>query len=91
MLREMNMTKIVLTPKCLPVGIHQFRSINLSNFIYKIISKTIVNILKPWMSSLIPENQNAFVPHQAIQDNIMIVHEVFHYLKMSNNKLHSMA
>lgn len=64
MLREMNRTNIVLIPKCRnPIGIHQFRPISLCNFVYKVISKTIVNRLKPWISSLIPKDQNTFVPH----------------------------
>lgn len=43
------------------------------------------------MDSLIPTNHNAFIPNQAIKDNIVIAHEAFHYLKMSQSRQHSIA
>lgn len=43
------------------------------------------------MDSLIPPYQNVFIPDWAIQDNIVIAHEIFHYLKTSQSLQHSMA
>lgn len=63
LLREMNQTNIVLIPNCPNlIGIHQFHPISLYNFAYKVISKVMVNRLKPWMVSLIPPDQTAFIP-----------------------------
>ncbi|XP_057250731.1 uncharacterized protein LOC130591430 [Beta vulgaris subsp. vulgaris] len=46
--------------------------------IYKIISKVITNHLKLVLGKIIHPLQGAFVPERAIQDNILIAHEVFH-------------
>lgn len=43
------------------------------------------------MHSLIPDDQNAFIPNRAIQDNIVITHEVFHYLKTTITHHHTMT
>lgn len=57
LLQEFNETNILLILKGHhPTGIHQYRPISLRNFIYKVISKTIVNRLKPWMHFLILED-----------------------------------
>ncbi|XVF47270.1 hypothetical protein PTKIN_Ptkin03bG0096000 [Pterospermum kingtungense] len=62
LLRELNMTDIVLIPKVKrPEDVSQFRPISCCNFAYKIISKVMVNRLKPFMGELITENQSAFM------------------------------
>ncbi|KAL3826043.1 hypothetical protein ACJIZ3_022072 [Penstemon smallii] len=79
-----NFTYIVLIPKCSdPQTMAQFRPISLSNVIYKIASKVIVNRLKPHMNTIISESQSAFVPGRLISDNILISYEVAHYIKRS--------
>lgn len=83
MLRELNNTNVILILKATyPETVSQFCPISLCNFIYKIISKTLANRLKPFMGKIIPSNQSAFVPGRAIQDNIIISHEIFHSLKL---------
>lgn len=62
-------------------SITQFRPIGLCNFIYKIISKVIVNIMKNLLPLVISENQRAFIPGRLIHDNVVIAHEVYHHLK----------
>lgn len=54
LLKEINRTNIVLIPKCVNlVTLVQYKLIRLCNFIYEVISKTLVNRLKSWMNSLI--------------------------------------
>lgn len=48
---------------------------------YKIISKILAVRLKGVLHRLISHNQNAFVPHRHIQDNLILVNEVMQLLK----------
>ncbi|XP_062013825.1 uncharacterized protein LOC133730210 [Rosa rugosa] len=82
-LHSLNQTHIALIPKVKnPSTASHFRPIALCNFSYKILAKILANRLKPLMPSLISSNQSAFVTDRQIQDNIMVAHEVFHYLKL---------
>lgn len=59
---ELNRTHITLIPKVKNPERHdQFRPINLCNFAYKIIPKTMANRLKSWLPEIIAEEQSAFV------------------------------
>lgn len=58
-----------------------FRPISLCNYTYKIISKVLVNRMKPIMSQLIYEVQGTFVSNRLILDNIFTAREMYHYLK----------
>ena len=60
---------------------HNFRPITLCNVIYKIISKVIVNRLKPLLPNLISPEQSGFVEGRKILDGIIPVHEVIQSLK----------
>ena len=57
--------------------------IALCNVYYKTISKLLSRRLQPLLQSLISETQSAFVPKRTISDNVLITHEVLHYLKNS--------
>ncbi|KAL3846296.1 hypothetical protein ACJIZ3_003699 [Penstemon smallii] len=77
-----NFTHIVLIPKCKnPKSVSQFRPISLSNVIYKIASKAIVNRLKPLMNDIICDSQSAFVPSRLITDNVLVAFEISHHMK----------
>ncbi|XP_028757228.1 uncharacterized protein LOC114716394 [Neltuma alba] len=52
-----------------------------SDFAYKIVSKILANRMKMLLSRIISEHQRAFVAGRLIQDNILIAHEAFQYLK----------
>lgn len=82
--RTINETHIRLIPKVTgATKISEYRPIALCNVYYKVISKLFTRRLQPLLHSLISENQSAFVPKRAISDNVLITHEVLHYLKSS--------
>ncbi|XP_009107743.1 uncharacterized protein LOC103833410 [Brassica rapa] len=70
------------------IKVADFRPIALCNVYYKIISKLLSLRLRPVLSGIISENQSAFLPGRAIADNVLITHEILHYLKTSDAKKH---
>jgi len=85
LLKEFNHTFIALIPKVEnPETANQFRPISLCNTFYKIVAKILVNCLRPLLERIIHPVQSAFVSQRAIQDNILLAHEVinkFHHLR----------
>lgn len=85
-LLALNATFLTLIPKTDTAATPaKFRPISLCNVIYKIISKVIVNRLKPLMPSLISQEQTSFVEGRQILDGIIIAHEVIHTLRTSSS------
>jgi hypothetical protein len=77
---------IVLIPKVEhPIELIEFRPISLCNVIYKVVSKCLVNRLRPMLDEIISCNQSAFVPGRMITDNALIAFECFHYLQKNKN------
>lgn len=50
----------------------------LCNVIDKLISKVILNRLKPFMPSIIRNSQSAFVEKRLITDNVIVAFKAFH-------------
>ena len=74
-------TNLVLIPKIVhPELITQFRPISLYNTLYKLVSRIIVQRLKPYMAEVINPYQAGFVLGQRTSDNIIIVQEVIRTL-----------
>ena len=81
-LPTLNATFLSLIPKCEGVDSpDKFRSINFCNVIYKIITKVIVNRLKPILPSLISPEQFGFVEARQISNGIILVHEILHSIQ----------
>ena len=84
---SINNTHIRLIPKIQsPQKMVDYRPIALCTVFYKIISKLLSKRLQPVLQTIISENQSAFVPKRAINDNVLITHEALHYLKTSGAK-----
>jgi hypothetical protein len=67
----LNSTFIALIPKVnKPLSFGDYRPISLCNLCYKIISKIIANRIKPFLSSMISEEQLSFLKGHHIQDAI---------------------
>ncbi|KAL6125591.1 hypothetical protein ACLB2K_073647 [Fragaria x ananassa] len=78
----LNHTLITLVPKIsAPKHMHLFRPISLCCTVYKIISKIIVDRIRPMLKKWISPNQVSFVPGKQISDNIMIAQEILHKCK----------
>ena len=76
-----NNTTIVRIPKVKnPHSMKDFRPISLCNVIYKIISKCLVNRLRPQLDGMISPTQSAFIPGRLISDNALIAFECMHSL-----------
>lgn len=81
-LENLNHAFISLIPKIQsPRKVSNFRLINLSNVLHKLIAKVLANWLKPLLFNLILETQSAFMSERLITDNILIALETLHYLK----------
>lgn len=84
-----NLTHVRLIPKGQnALKVADYRTIALCNVYYKIISKILSLRLRPVLSDIISENQSAFLPDREIADNMLITHEILHYLKASKAKKH---
>ncbi|KAK7275172.1 hypothetical protein RIF29_16281 [Crotalaria pallida] len=79
---DVNQTIITLIPKLdHPQRISDFRLISLCNVIYKVVTKVIVNRLKPLMNKIVSNTQTSFVPGRLGIDNVIILKEVVHSIK----------
>ena len=85
-----NSTSVVLIPKVPnPSKLTDFRPISLCNVIYKVISKCLVNRLRPILDDIISSEQSAFIPERMITDNALIAFECIHHIKQDKDPTRS--
>ncbi|OMO49818.1 reverse transcriptase [Corchorus capsularis] len=80
---ELNILRahMVLIPKGQnPGSVRDLRPITLLNTWYKILSKVIVNRMRPILQRIIGPYQNSFLAGRSTSDNILIAQEVIHTL-----------
>jgi hypothetical protein len=86
MLSSVNETTIVLLPKKEgPKLLRNYKPISLCNFIYKVVSKCLVNRLRPLLNDLIGPMQSAFISRRPIIDNALITFECLHAMEQGNS------
>ncbi|KAL6134011.1 hypothetical protein ACLB2K_066244 [Fragaria x ananassa] len=91
-LNLINHTNIALIPKVdEPSKVNDFRPISLCNVSYKILTKILVKRLKPLLTKCISKNQGAFAPGRAIQDNVLIAHELFSDFQRKKGRVGSLC
>lgn len=61
--------------------LHEYRPIALCNVIYKILSKVLVNRLKPIIHKIISDNHSAFLLDRSISDNVIVAAELMYFIK----------
>ncbi|OMO84846.1 reverse transcriptase [Corchorus capsularis] len=72
---------MVLIPKgSNPTSVKDFRPITLLNTCYKILSKVLVNRMRPILQRIIGPFQNSFLAGRSTTDNILITQEIVHTL-----------
>ncbi|OMP05267.1 reverse transcriptase [Corchorus capsularis] len=82
-----NDSLISLIPKTSnPELITQFRPIGLCNTPYKIVSKIIVNRIRPLLSEIIGPNQASFLPGRKSADNVILLQEIVHSFNKKSGK-----
>lgn len=84
---EINKFLICLIPKFdNPQTIKQFRPIGLCNSAYKLVTKILVNRLRPHLQELISANQNSFIQGKGSDVNFVVANEVIHSMKNKKGK-----
>jgi hypothetical protein len=81
---ETSIVLILKTKK--PELLKEYRTISLCNVIYKIVSKCLVNRLRPLLEEVISPTQSAFIPCRMITDNALIAFECLHVIRSGNSR-----
>ena len=86
-LKEINHAFIAIIPKVpYPTQTNQYKPISLCPTIYNVISKILVNRLRPLLDKSMSLFQSAFIPGRSIHDNILLTHEIMHKYKNMKTK-----
>ena len=64
---------VTLIQKCkTPESLNNYRPISLCNSVYKIVSKILVERIRPYLNKLVSPIQSAFVPGRKGIDNVLV-------------------
>jgi hypothetical protein len=69
-----------------PSSFKDFRPISLCNVVYKLISKVLVNRLRPILSRIVSPLQSSFIPGRSTKDNAIVLQEMIHHLRKKKSK-----
>lgn len=84
---RINYGVITMIPKVLEANdIKQYRPICMSNVIFKIFTKMMVNRMTVLADSIISRSQSAFIKGRYIIDSAVILHEVMHELRQQHQQ-----
>jgi len=85
-------TLIVLVPKIdHPKHFKDFKPISLCNVIYKIITKVIVQRLRPFLDELISPLYGSFIPSHGTIENAIVAQEIIYFMNHSKAKKGNVA
>ncbi|OMP00911.1 reverse transcriptase [Corchorus capsularis] len=89
---ELNETLLVFIPKVQhPEYLKQFRPISLCCVAYKVITKVLVNRIRPHLGDLIAPTQVSFIPGRQAADNILLAQELIYTIRRCSSKNGLMA
>lgn len=80
-------TLMVLIPKHdSPNTFKSFCPNSLCNVLYKIVTKVLVNRLRPFLHDMISPLQSSFIPGRGTTDNAIVLQELVHHMNKSRKK-----
>lgn len=72
-------------------SVTQLRPISLCNTLYKLLTKLLVNKLKPFLPAMIHPAQSRFVLGRRAMDNYILVQELLHFIHHQRGKTNLLA
>ena len=80
-------TLVTLIPKGEnPTHLRNFRPISLCIVVYKVITKVLVNRIRPYLEELVGSLQSSFIPNRGTFDNAIIAQEAMFFMKKTKVK-----
>jgi hypothetical protein len=68
-----------------PRNLSEYLPISLCNVVYKIVSKCLVNRMRPLLDDIISPAESDFVPGRMITDNALLAFECIHHIKQAKD------
>ena len=85
--KDLGQALICLIPKQQnPESVKQLRPISLCSTVYKLVTKILVNRMKPLIPSWVSKNQNGFIQGRGTDINLVVASEVLHSMNKKRGK-----